>query len=233
MPFLRFVVGLSPAYTAGTCILAVFFTTIGGSYRHYRLEHVHLQSLAPIIIAGSISTVICSLLFLQLSKHQSWIDLGVGIVFLLISLRMISETLPFLRLKTAPSQNGIEINGSLWKKIGIGGVAGTLPGLLGIGTGAILVPAFRYLFKAPIKVAMGSSLVCFTCNALWSSIFKLNQQFVNIDVAIPICLGTFIGANAGAVVNKRSPSSGLKITFGLLFLYVSFKFIFNFLKFQY
>jgi uncharacterized membrane protein YfcA len=143
---------------------------------------------------------------------------------------MISETLPFLKFGTINSINEIEIKGSLAKKIGIGGVAGILPGLLGIGTGAILVPVFRFLFKAPIKVAMGSSLVCFACNALWSSIFKLNQQFVNIDIAVPICLGTFLGANFGAVTNKRVPSSGLKIAFGSLFLYVSFKFIFNFIK---
>ncbi|MCK4342583.1 MAG: TSUP family transporter, partial [Phycisphaerae bacterium] len=37
IPFLRFYVGLSPVYAAGTCVLAVFCTTLSGSYRHHKL----------------------------------------------------------------------------------------------------------------------------------------------------------------------------------------------------
>ncbi|MFH1734016.1 MAG: sulfite exporter TauE/SafE family protein [bacterium] len=228
MPYLRFYVGLSPAFAAGTCIIAVFFTTLGGSYRHYKLRHIDLRSLLPIIIAGSLSTIICSVLFLQLSQRQSWIDLGVGLVFLFIALRMISEAAPKLRLNQPPDGGETVIRGSIWKKGGIGIVAGIFPGLLGIGTGAILVPAFRFLFRAPIKVAMGSSLVCFACNALWSSIFKINQGFVDFEIAVPICIGALLGANVGAILNRRFPSATLKLFFGLLFLYVSFKFIKNF-----
>ncbi|MGD2154300.1 MAG: TSUP family transporter, partial [Gemmatimonadales bacterium] len=44
MPLLRFVIGLEPAYAAGTCVVAVFFTTLGGSYRHYRLGHLNVRS---------------------------------------------------------------------------------------------------------------------------------------------------------------------------------------------
>jgi uncharacterized membrane protein YfcA len=43
MPMLRFLVGLSPAHAAGTCILAVFFTTLGGSYRHYKQGNVNFS----------------------------------------------------------------------------------------------------------------------------------------------------------------------------------------------
>ncbi len=52
MPLLRFGFGLSPMYAAGTCVLAVFFTTLGGSYRHYRLGHVKFKPLLPVVAAG-------------------------------------------------------------------------------------------------------------------------------------------------------------------------------------
>ena len=69
MPVLRFGVGLSPALAAGTCILAVFFTTLGGSYRHYRLGHVELRSIIPIILSGPQACGLFSLLFSYLAQR--------------------------------------------------------------------------------------------------------------------------------------------------------------------
>jgi uncharacterized membrane protein YfcA len=229
MPFLRFGLGLSPAYAAGVCILAVFFTTLGGSYRHYRLDHIDVRSLLPVIIAGAFSTILFSIIFTQLSKREIWIDLGVGLVFLLVSTRMIFEGLwkPISQDLPSNIQNS-RIPDGILKKASIGGLAGIFPGLLGIGTGALLVPAFTFLFSAPIKVAMGSSLACFAFNAFWSSLLKAFQGFIDFETALPICLGTVIGSNFGAILNRHFPSRALKILFGVVFIYISLKFIMNF-----
>jgi len=230
MPILRFMVGLSPAHAAGTCILAVFFTTLGGSYRHYRIGHVNFRSLAIIMIAGALATVIFSIVFVYLSTRERWLDLGIGLVFSLISIRMIVEGIRGLTRKAEKREAGNDIKGSLLQKISIGSMAGALPGLLGIGTGVILVPAFTYILNAPIKVAMAASLTCFSVNALISSVFKYWQGFIDLNVALPICLGTLLGANLGAKLNKSFPSSTLRITFGLLFSYVSLKFILSYMR---
>lgn len=228
MPMLRFIVGLPPAQAAGTCVLAVFFTTLGGSYRHYRLGNVNLRSITPIMIAGALATVIFSFVFLYFSTRERWLDLGIGLVFILISFRMIAEGIPGLIKKDEDKNTGNEIKGSLLQKISIGSLAGALPGLLGIGTGVILVPAFTYILNAPIKIAMASSLTCFSVNAFISSVFKYFQGFINLGVALPICLGTLLGANLGARLNKSFSSSILRLAFGLVFAYVSIKFILSF-----
>jgi len=230
MPILRFFVGLSPSFAAGTCIMAVFFTTFGGSYRHYKLGHVNIRSIIPIIIAGVLATIVFSLIFLYFTKRGRWLDLGMGLVFSLVSIRMIMEGLPIFSEKKVKEIGGSEIRGSLLQKCAIGGASGILPGLLGIGTGAILVPAFTFILRAPIKIAMGSSLACFAINAFLSSIFKFSQGFINIEVALPICLGTIVGANIGTILNKRFPSPVLKLMFGIIFSYVSIKFILSFLE---
>lgn len=230
MPMLRFLVGLSPAYAAGTCVLAVFFTTLGGSYRHYKLGNVNLRSIKPVMIAGALATVIFSFLFLYLSTRERWLDLGVGLVFILISIRMITEGFPGLVRKYNNKKTDNKINGSLIQKISVGSLAGALPGLLGIGTGVILVPAFIYFLGAPVKIAMASSLTCFSINALISSGFKYWQGFTDLYVALPICIGTLLGANLGAMLNKRFSSRVLKFIFGLIFFYVSFKFILSFIE---
>jgi uncharacterized membrane protein YfcA len=230
MPILRFFLGLSPAVSAGTCIVAVFFTTLGGSFRHYKLGHVNIRSILPVIIAGGISTIVFSLAFLYFTRRERWLDLGTGLVFSLISLRMVIEGGGNLLGKKAKESTGSKIRGSTLGKLTIGGIAGILPGLLGIGTGAILVPAFALFLKAPIKIAIGSSLTSFSVNAFFSALLKLFQGFVYLPVAFPICLGTLIGSNIGAILNKRSPSSVLKILFGIAFSYVSYQYILIFFQ---
>ncbi len=229
MPLLRFVVGLSPAHAAGTCILAVFFTTLGGSYRHFRLGHIRLRPLVPIMTAGVIATALCSWAFVYLSARPRWLDFGMGLVFSLVSVRMVRAGLVgLMRGDTAElprEQLGAAMTATLSTKLSIGTAAGVLPGLLGIGTGAVLVPAFALGLRAPIRAAMGCSLACFCCNALASATFKAAQGYVTWAVAIPICAGTLVGANAGAVLNKRFPSSVIKLLFGVLFAYVALKFL--------
>jgi uncharacterized membrane protein YfcA len=182
------------------------------------------------MISGALSTVIFSFVFLYLSTRERWLDLGMGLAFALISLRMIAEGIPGLvKRKKGEEINNI-IKGTPAQKISIGFLAGALPGLLGIGTGVILVPAFIYILTAPVKAAMASSLTCFSVNALISSGFKYGQGFIDLNVALPICLGTLLGANLGARLNKSLSSGALKLIFGLVFSYVSLKFILLFTR---
>jgi uncharacterized membrane protein YfcA len=81
MPLLRFVMGLEPAYAAGTCVVAVFFTTLSGSLKHFKLGHIDFRSILPVIISGLLSTLIFSLLFFYLSSKDIWLDVATGVVF--------------------------------------------------------------------------------------------------------------------------------------------------------
>lgn len=229
MPLLRFAVGLPPATAAGTCVAAVLFTTMAGSYRHHRLGHLHLGSAAPIILAGAVASSVASLLFPALARRGHWLDLGVGIVFVAISVRMIVESAGRgARARDGkPAPNTVQ--GTLGRKIGLGAAAGALPGLLGIGTGGFLVPAITYLLETPIRTAMAASLSCFFVTALVSSAFKLGQGFVDLHAAPPLCLGALLGAHLGAGLNSRSAPRTLKLVFGLVFAVISLRFIYSFI----
>ena len=230
MPILRFLIGLPPAQAAGVCIFAVFFTTLGGSFRHYKLGNIRFRPVVPIMISGAMSTAIFSFIFLYLSSRERWLDLAIGAVFSLISVRMIAEGIPGLIKLKSNNKADKAMEAPLSKKIFIGMLAGALPGLLGIGTGVILVPAFAFILDAPIRTAMAASLACFSVNALISSGLKYIQGFVDLKLALPMCIGTLVGANYGAMLNKRFPSGTLKIIFGSVFLYVSLKFILIFFE---
>ena len=229
MPLLRFVVGLSPAHAAGTCVVAVFCTTVGGSLRHYRQGSLRLQPLIPVIAAGIVATVVFSLLFSVLSRHEQWLDLGIGLVFTAVAVRMIVEG--WRRDGGTSAKPGPrKIGGNRLQQVTVGGLAGVLPGLLGIGTGVILVPAFHYWLKASIKVAVAASLACFCAFALVSALFKYEQGYVIVDVALPVSLGTLLGANLGAILNNRFTPGLVKLLFGIIFIYVALKFVISFLR---
>jgi uncharacterized membrane protein YfcA len=232
MPLLRFSVGLTAARAAGTCILAVFFTTLGGSYRHFKLGHLNIKSIIPVIIAGAVTTAVFSLAFLSLASRGRYLDLGIGLVLSLISIRMIAEEIPGLVPSRGEQHEGGQTRRPLWKKMLIGASGGILPGLLGIGTGVILIPAFTYILSMPIKTAVAASLTSFCANALVSSSFKLAQGFIDIHVALPICVGTLLGSNLGALLNRHFQSGIVKLFFGLVFSYVSLKFILSFFRVQ-
>lgn len=229
MPLLRFGFDLSPLMAAGTCIVAVFFTTLSGSYRHFRMGNVRFIPIVPVITAGAISVVVASLAFGRLAARGHWIDLGIGFVFSLIAIRMLIEGIPGLLSNSLDKSNiSGAIEGPLTAKMSIGAAAGALPGLLGIGTGGILVPAFTFLLKAPIKAAIGASLVCFCLNSLISASFKLAQGYVDLHLALPVCLGTLFGANLGARLNGLLASNVIKLVFGIIFGYVAANFIASF-----
>lgn len=225
IPVLRFWVGLSPAYAAGTCVVAVFCTTLAGSHQHHKMGNVDIKPIYPVIAAGAVATAVFSLAFVWAAQRERWLDLGTGLVFSLISARMIVEGLWEACRRTVRQPTRGQVRGPLLHKLAIGTAGGVLPGLLGIGTGGIMVPAFTLILKAPIKTAIGCSLTCFAANALISSVFKFSQGFVDLAVAGPACVGTLVGAHFGARLNRRFPSAGLKIIFGVVFAYVSLKFI--------
>jgi len=165
------------------------------------------------------------MLFIYLAQKDVWLDVATGVVFSLVALRMLWEGISEYLNKRSEPNPGRGIQGSKLAKISICGVAGILPGLLGIGTGAILVPAFAFALNAPIKIAIGSSLACFSLNALVSSALKLSQGFVQTNVLIPLCIGTLIGSRFGATLNGRISSPLLKILFGVVFVYVACKYL--------
>jgi len=82
MPILRFIIGLDPVCAAGACIIAVFFTTFGGSLKHLRLGYIDFRSILPVIISGLISTLALSTLFIYLTQKNVWLDMATGVVFI-------------------------------------------------------------------------------------------------------------------------------------------------------
>jgi len=227
MPVIRFGFHFDPAFAVGTTLTAVVFTAGSGAYQHIRMGNVDRKTAWVIGASGVLGVIIGSIVFSYVMPYGELIDLIIGCAFLLVTLRMLYEGSKGIIGKNPLPQPlaGGGMPGSSVQKGILGAAIGMLTGIVGLGGGYALVPSFLYLFKAPMKLAIGTSMASFVWMALVGAIFKLYQNVVNIPVAITLGIGALIGAIYGAKLVAKFKPAVLKFLFGLLFLYVSLKYI--------
>src|SRR6266436_3485052 len=98
----------------------------------------------------------------------------------------------------------------------LGLVVGVLVGLLGIGGGAVLVPAMVYLLHVDQHLAQGTSLfILLPPTGLGALREYWKQGQVDLKAGILCALGMLLGAYAGSLVALPLPSRHLKGLFGV------------------
>jgi hypothetical protein len=225
LPMARFGFGFSPVMAVGTTITAVIFTASSGAIKHLRLGNVDRKTVPWVAAFGVIGVILGSFVFGYLMPYGSLIDLIVGLAFIGLALRMLYEG---FFLKEMPAREGEVLPGKRSNKGLLGTVIGFLTGIIGLGGGYALVPSFIYFFNAPVKIAIGTSMASFISMAVVGSGFKIYQGVVDIPAGIIMGIGAAIGAFFGAGLVPKIRASTLKALFGILFLYVSLKYILRF-----
>jgi len=199
----------------------VVFTAGSGAYQHLKMKNVDKETALLTGYSGILGVIIGSIVFGYIKNYGDLIDLIIGIAFIIVSLRMLYEGLVVKGVAT----QGTEIPGNPLSKTILGSVIGTLTGIIGLGGGYALVPSYIYFLKAPVKLAIGTSMAAFVWMALVGAFFKFFQGVVNVPVAVTLGIGALIGAIYGAKLVAIFKPNVLKTLFGLLFLYVSLKYI--------
>src|SRR5216684_4299517 len=104
----------------------------------------------------------------------------------------------------------------------LGLVVGVLVGLLGIGGGAVLVPAMVYLLHVDQHLAQGTSLfVLLPPIGLGALREYWKQGQVDLKAGILCALGMLVGAYAGSLIALPMPSRNLKGLFGCFLMLAS------------
>ncbi len=109
------------------------------------------------------------------------------------------------------------------KGIAAGGFAGFFSGLLGIGSGSIIVPFLYLLFSLPIKVAIGTSLFIIFFSSMSGFLIHLKEKNFDLKLAILLTIGGVIGAQTGAKLTKLLPDTIVKIVFIIVIVFLGFR----------
>jgi uncharacterized protein len=99
-------------------------------------------------------------------------------------------------------------------------VAGTVSGLLGIGSGALKVPAMDIAMDLPIKVSTATSNFMIGITALASALVYLQRGQVLVALVTPIALGVVAGAAIGTHLLPRMKASTIRSWFAVVLVVV-------------
>ena len=117
---------------------------------------------------------------------------------------------------------GYQVTGS---RVGLGlmYMAGIVSGLLGIGSGALKVPAMDLAMRLPIKVSTATSNFMIGVTAAASAGVYFSRGQIDPFVAGPVAMGVLFGALAGSRLLGRLRSSVIRGVFVVVLLWVSFE----------
>jgi uncharacterized membrane protein YfcA len=94
---------------------------------------------------------------------------------------------------------------------GVGALAGTLSGLLGVGGGVVLVPGFSELLRLPLKTAIATSLACVGILAVPSTIAHTLLDDIDWRMALLLAVAVVPGSRVGAALSIRATDRRLRL----------------------
>ena len=231
--------GATPLVAVGTTLPSILPGAISGTLRYRREGLIDWRLVTPAAAAGLLAVVGGSLL--------SHAVPGEGHLLLLL----IAVLLAFTAWRTAVtsptpadgpddggsgggadvgsgsgieggSEAGVARTGRVrWRAAGIGVVAGLLSGLLGIGGGVIMVPAFTELLYLPLKSAIATSLVCVGIFGVPATITHAFLGDVAWRLAALLTIGVVPGARFGASRTIRTTERRLRLAVGVFLALVA------------
>ena len=110
---------------------------------------------------------------------------------------------------------------------GIMFIAGTLSGLLGIGSGAVKVLAMDQVMKLPFKVSTTTSNFMIGVTAAASSGLYLSRGYIVPGLAMPVMLGVLAGSLVGARILINAQVKVLRLVFSLVIVSLGVEMIYS------
>jgi hypothetical protein len=105
--------------------------------------------------------------------------------------------------------------------------AGTLSGLLGIGSGAVKVLAMDEAMDVPFKVSTTTSNFMIGVTAAASAGVYLSRGYIDPSLVMPVALGVLAGSLLGAKILVHTQTRSLRIVFAVVIAVVGIEMIYS------
>ena len=109
----------------------------------------------------------------------------------------------------------------------LGLIAGILSGIIGIGGGIVIIPALVFIFGLSQQMAQGTTLALLVppvgIFAAWA---YYKQGFVDIKIAVLICIGFIIGGLIGGQIATELPTKLITKIFGVFMMVLGIRMAF-------
>jgi uncharacterized membrane protein YfcA len=214
VPALVYLLGTPQREANGTSLAVIVPVAIVGATILGGGHQVDLQ-IGIVLAIGAVGGAV---LGARLTRRVSDIGLrrAFGVVAVLAGSVMIGDSVLRAVGGNVHLGAGLHPTGvALWvMALVVGAVAGVLSGLLGIGGGAVMVPAMTLLMGLSQHMAQGTSLLVIIPTAISGSITHFRMGNIRVRTAGWLSVGGVVGSVAGAVLALASPDQLLRLLFG-------------------
>ena len=243
VPLLTLVLGVDIRYAVGASLVSVIATSSGAAAAYVREGFSSIRIGMFLEIATTLGALVGAYLATRLPTG------AIGVIFgavLLFSAYFSSREHPqntgeempdplAHRLKLEgrfPGEHGEQEYRARRVPLGFGVMfgAGTLSGLLGIGSGAMKVLAMDQAMQLPFKVSTTTSNFMIGVTAAASAGIYLSRGFIDPGLAMPVMLGVLCGSLLGARILVKAHTRSIRIVFSLVIVALAIEMILNSLK---
>jgi len=247
-PLLIFI-GVPPAVAVGTEANQVVAASVSGALAHWRRGNVDIKMGVVLLVGGFVGSTLGVWVFTWL-RQLGQIDLVIVLSYMIFlgivgSLMVIESARTLIRNRTSASSTAVhKLHQHIWlhglpfkmrfrrSKLYIsallpfliGVFVGVLSAIMGVGGGFVMVPAMIYLLGMPTAVVVGTSLfqiIFVTANVTFLQ--SVNNQTVDVMLALLLVVGAVIGAQLGTAVGVKLRGEQLRALLGLLVLAVAIR----------
>jgi len=240
VPLLTLVFGVDIRYAIGASLVSVIATSSGAAAAYVREGYTNIRIGMFLEIATTLGALVGAFLAARVSTGVIGIIFGLMLIY---SAYVSARPQPEITLSEKPDAWGekLRMNGSypslkgeqpyqvyrVPAGFGLMFGAGTLSGLLGIGSGAMKVLAMDQIMKIPFKVSTTTSNFMIGVTAAASAGVYLKRGFIEPGLAMPVMLGVLAGSMLGAKILVRTRTKVLRVIFALVIVAMGIEMIFN------
>jgi uncharacterized membrane protein YfcA len=215
--------GAAPLVAVGTTLPSILPGAISGTLRYRREGLINWRLIIPAAAAGLLAVVAGSFLSHAVPGGGHLLLLLIAVLLAFTAWRTAAAVPPATPAPdVAEDVAASEPEGrTRWLAAGIGVIAGLLSGLLGIGGGVIMVPAFTELLGMSLKSAIATSLVCVGIFGVPATITHAFLGDIDWRLAVLLTIGVIPGARIGAGLTIRTAERRLRLAVGIFLALVA------------
>lgn len=240
IPLLNLGLGVDIHYAIGASIISVIATS-SGSAAAYVKEGITNVRIGMFLEIATTASAIVGVIIATYIKAD-YIVVIFGLILLFSAVMMLRKKVDHSNNEqTSVLANYFKLNGSYPTEDGVrqyavhrvvGGfammfVAGTLSGLLGIGSGALKVIGMDNIMRIPFKVSTTTSNFMIGVTAAASALVYLHKGQIDPTIAMPVTIGVIAGATLGAKILIRTKTDKLKVVFAIVVTFLALQMIYN------
>ncbi|HUN60444.1 MAG TPA: sulfite exporter TauE/SafE family protein [Candidatus Sulfotelmatobacter sp.] len=243
VPLLTLAMGVNMHYAIGASLVSVIATSSGAAAAYVREGFSNIRIGMFLEIATTLGALLGAYLATRLPTSTIGIVFGIVLIFSAYfssrepkageATQSLDPLAHKLKLEGSyPTGHGEASYHARRVPLGFSMMfgAGTLSGLLGIGSGALKVLAMDQAMALPFKVSTTTSNFMIGVTAAASAGIYLSRGFLDPVLAMPVMLGVLAGSLLGAKVLVRAKSRSIRMVFSLVVVALAIEMIYNSIK---